>query len=285
MVTSPSELYVAHHQVIERTIVSVCRRQCLRDADAEDFAGVVRLHLLENDYAVLRRFEGRSSMASYLTVVITRQFQDWRNARWGKWRSSAEARRLGDVAVRLEILTVRDGLTMDEAHEMLRTHHGIHESRAQLETLCARFPVRHKRRFVDDEAMDTLAATAGAADAGVVASEARHAASRAATQLAEAIDGLPSQDRLVLKMRFESGYTVADIAKVLQLDAKPLYRRIERMLSTLRDTLERAGLTRESVAAALNDYGFDALASGSSSAEIRVFPAALAGPHAGGQHD
>jgi RNA polymerase sigma factor for flagellar operon FliA len=285
MVSSPSELYVAHHQIIERTIASVCRRQCLRDADAEDFAGIVRLHLIEHDYAVLRRFEGRSSLASYLAVVITRQFQDWRNARWGKWRSSAEAKRLGDVAVRLELLTVRDGLTLDEAHEILRTHHGIHESRAQLEALCGRFPVRHKRRFVDDEDMETVAATAGAADAGIVASEARDAASRAATQLARAIDGLPFQDRLVLKMRFESGYTVADIAKALHLDAKPLYRRIERMLSTLRDALEDAGLTRESVAAALDDYGFDALASGPQSAEIRVFPATPAGPLPGGQHD
>ncbi|MGE3344747.1 MAG: sigma-70 family RNA polymerase sigma factor [Vicinamibacterales bacterium] len=286
MASSPSEIYVAHHDLIERSIASVCRRQCLRDADAEDFAGIVRLHLIDNDYAVLRRFEGRSSLSSYLAVVITRQFQDWRNARWGKWRSSAEARRLGDVAVRLETLTVRDGLSMDEAHEVLRTHHDARETRAELEALFARFPVRHKRRLVDDDAMETMAATIGAADAHVVATEARDAASRAAAALTAAITGLPPQDRLILKMRFESGYAVADIAKALHLEAKPLYRRIERMLLTLRGTLEHAGLTRESVATVLNDYGFDALESASTTADIRLFPGARAGhPQPGGQHD
>ena len=41
--------------------------------------------------------------------------QDWRNARWGKWRPSAEARRQGALATHLERLMRRDGLTFEEA--------------------------------------------------------------------------------------------------------------------------------------------------------------------------
>src|SRR4029079_5287918 len=133
-------IYLAHRELIDRAIWSVCRRHGLSGADADDFAGGVRLHLIEDDYAVLRRFEQRSSLQTYLLAVITHCFQDFRNARWGKWRPSAEARRLGPLAVRLETMTVRDGLTLDEAYETLRTHFNLTESRQAIEVMAARFP-------------------------------------------------------------------------------------------------------------------------------------------------
>jgi hypothetical protein len=75
---------------------------------------------MENDYRAIRAFAGRSSLHTYLLSVIAHYYQDWRNARLGKWRPSTEARRLGPVAVRLETLIGRDGLTLDQACELLR---------------------------------------------------------------------------------------------------------------------------------------------------------------------
>jgi len=255
--SSPHELYVANADLIERTITSVCRRHQLFGADAEDLAGVVRLHLIEDNYAVLRRFEGRASLTSYLSVVITRQFQDWRNARWGKWRPSAEAKRMGETAVRLETLTVRDGLTLDEAHEVLRTHYRIPDSRASLEALCARFPVRHKRMMVDDAAMEVLATSEANAEQRAVASELASTASRASGALGHSLKALPHQDQLILRMRFHDNMPIADIAKALHLEAKPLYRRIDKLLASLRTSLEATGLTSRIVAEALDAHGFD----------------------------
>lgn len=255
--SAPYELYVANIDLIERTIASVCRRQQLFGADAEDFAGIVRLHLIEDNYAVLRQFEGRSSLVSYLTVVITRQFQDWRNSRWGKWRPSVEARRLGETAVRLETLTVRDGMSLDEAHEVLRTHYHVRDSRAALEVMAQRFPVRHKRLFVDDSAMEMMAAPAADAEALARAAESAAVAQEASAALADALRTLPPQDRLILKMRFRDNQQVAEIAKSLQVEAKPLYRRFEKLLQSLRASLEEAGLTAERIATALADHGFD----------------------------
>ncbi|HUF46207.1 MAG TPA: hypothetical protein VMM93_00260, partial [Vicinamibacterales bacterium] len=105
--------YLAHHDLIEQAIRTFCRRQRLSATEAEDFASEVRLHLLDRERAVLRAFEGRSSFQTYLLTVIRHQFRDWRNALWGKWRPSAEARRLGPLAVRLEMLLVRDRLPLD----------------------------------------------------------------------------------------------------------------------------------------------------------------------------
>lgn len=44
----------------------------LSNSDREDLIGEVFLEIVENDYAVLRRFRGQSSLATYLTVVAHR---------------------------------------------------------------------------------------------------------------------------------------------------------------------------------------------------------------------
>ncbi len=58
---------------------------------------------------------------------------------------------------------------------------------------------------------------------------------------------LTPQDRLILMMRFNDDRTVSDIARQLQLKQKPLYRHIERLLLTLRDTFQSAGLDAATV--------------------------------------
>src|SRR5256885_9925743 len=47
-------------------------RAFLSGADAEDFGSFVKLKLIENDYAALRKFEHRCSFAAYISVVVQR---------------------------------------------------------------------------------------------------------------------------------------------------------------------------------------------------------------------
>ena len=61
----------------------VARRHRLPDHEADDLRSAVHLKFIENDYEVLRRFEGRSTLATYLTSIVTRQLLDNRNAEWG----------------------------------------------------------------------------------------------------------------------------------------------------------------------------------------------------------
>jgi RNA polymerase sigma-70 factor (ECF subfamily) len=44
----------------------------LKPEDKEDLAAQVLLHIVENDYAALKQFRGRSSLAAYLTVIARR---------------------------------------------------------------------------------------------------------------------------------------------------------------------------------------------------------------------
>src|SRR6187401_2942400 len=104
--------------LLGEVVRSVVRRGRLPPADAEDFSQGVQLRFLESGYEAFARFDGRSSLRTYLTTVVWRLLLDWRTAAYGKWRPSAAARRLGPQAVRLDRLLNRDGLTVDEAIEV-----------------------------------------------------------------------------------------------------------------------------------------------------------------------
>jgi RNA polymerase sigma factor for flagellar operon FliA len=269
-VLAHADPYVANQPVIEAAISHVCRRHRLSGHEGDDFASTARLALIEDNHARIRAFSGRSSLHTYLVVVITRLFQDWRNSQWGKWRPSAEAKRLGPLAVKLETLTVRDKLTFDEAFETLRTNHGVTESRASLEALYARFPVRTGRSFTTDEVLETVGAPNSEADAPLSQAQASAAAGTAAEALSRSLAGLPPQDRLVIRMRFDDGFSVAEIAKALTLEQKPLYRRIEKLLADLRRALEASGVSAEQIRDVIADRGFDA-GGWESRGEVRPF--------------
>jgi len=49
-----------------------CRSILLSNPDREDLAAEVMLTLLQDDFAVLRRFQGKSSLATYLAVIARR---------------------------------------------------------------------------------------------------------------------------------------------------------------------------------------------------------------------
>lgn len=57
--------HVVHHTAHLRSVP-------LRPEDIEDVAAEVLLQIVANDYAVLRQFRGKSSLATYLTVIARR---------------------------------------------------------------------------------------------------------------------------------------------------------------------------------------------------------------------
>src|SRR6266498_2338556 len=78
-------LFLSQLGWIERVVAAICRRHGLARDDAEDFASWTTLKLIENDYAVLRKFRGESAVTTYLAVVIAMLFRDYRTHRWGRW--------------------------------------------------------------------------------------------------------------------------------------------------------------------------------------------------------
>jgi len=224
--------------VLAAVIRDVSRTYRLRDADAQDFAQSVHLRLIERDYDIFRRFDGRGSLRGYLTVVVTRLLLDWRIAVHGKWRPTAAARRSGPVAVALDRLINRDGSSVDEAVSVLQAR-GT-GTIAALRDLADRLPRRPRRRFVSDEA---LIDQADSFHDPIEGREAAIARRQSQTALADACRQLDADDRRLIALRFHRSCSVQQIGRMLQVDPRRLYRRFDRTFRTLRSALRDAGIT------------------------------------------
>lgn len=235
-------LFVSSLPDIERVTKFIARRHRLSPSETDDLLSEVNLAIIESGYSVLGSFEGRSSLRTYLTTVIQRLFLDYRRKLWGKWRPSAEAQRRGPLALRLEMLLFRDGLNLDDAIETLRTNFACGESREVIVELAHGLPRRVSRRSLN-ESEQLLATVPAAEPSGPEAQLDGAWISEGAQRLiTEVMETLAPQDRIVLRMRFEGGISVADIARTLRLDQKRLYRRLDEILDLFRKSLEARGL-------------------------------------------
>lgn len=252
--TSLEAAFLEQLPVIDRVAGLIGRRNGLIGEEVADFSSWVRLKLIEDDYQVLRKFRGESAIGTYLTVVIALLGRDYRVQQRGRWRPSAAARRLGGVAVRLETLVRRQGYRIDQAGEMLRTAGETSLSDRELAALLAKLPNRVPLRPVPAGADPLLTVESEAhADSLVAGESAREARQAVNAALQRVMAGLSVEDRLILRMRYWEGSSVAEIGRALRLDQKPLYRRLERLLAQLRRELAAAGVVHDAVSELLDD--------------------------------
>lgn len=236
-------LFLDHLHVIDQVVQFIGRRHRLGAAAIEELQSAIQLKIIDNDYEVLRKFEGRSSMRTYLTAIVQRHFLDSRTALWGRWRPCALARRAGPAGVLLDQLLTRDGAPLDEAILKVRERHDVPDS--ELRRLAADLPVRTPRRFVGEDHLVGVAAdgTTSAVDGALIQEEAH----RAELALDAALRALGHEDRVILKYRFVHGLQVSQISRLTGLEQKPLYRRLDSILKILRQELEARGITRADV--------------------------------------
>jgi RNA polymerase sigma factor (sigma-70 family) len=246
--TDYEHLFISQLDAIHGVVAFIARRHWLTADEVEEFTSVVHTKLIDHDYAILRKFQGRCSLRTYLTVVIQRLFLDYRVSLWGKWRPSAQARRDGSIAMLLERLTMGKGLSFDQACIELRALHHVDLDVASLEAIYRRLPMRARRYQVGESALVEVPSPGGNADRCVEAEARSRMAVQTSKVLAAALASLPLEDRLIIELRFVRGLTVKEIAESLPASSmehpKALYRRLRRLLDDLRDRLEEHGVQR-----------------------------------------
>ena len=240
--SEPKEFLVENLPLVRQITAAICRRRGMAPDDIEDFICEVQLRLVSDNYAVIRSFRGWSSFATYLAAVVTRQLLDYRNRNWGKWHPSAEAERLGELALAVERALYRVHLTVDEAlADLCVSYPDL--TRNTLEDLRAKLPRRVRRKTVE---LDEAAAVASSA------ADVDPAQAESATQISSVVtsflDRLPKDDQLILKLRFDSDMTVVEISRALHIEQPILYRRLYKLFHALRAELERAGVSAHDVA-------------------------------------
>jgi RNA polymerase sigma factor for flagellar operon FliA len=227
--------------LIDRAIGFACRRYRFTPDDAEDFASVVKLKLVDEDYAVLRAYEERSSFTTFISIVVQRLALDYLNHLWGKWHSSAAAKRLGDSAIELEKLLYRDGRALDDAMTILCARDPS-LTRESLAAIAVRLPVRTPRHYAVDLEEAESVSTGNDAEERLMTADRKRLSERIASVVSQVLARLPDDDRFILQLRFEGELTVAQIARMLHIEQKLLYRRIEQRMRELKRELEKQGI-------------------------------------------
>jgi RNA polymerase sigma factor for flagellar operon FliA len=248
----PKKVYNDELPTIRRIAASVARKGHLDPQESEDFVQEVCVRLYEKDCAIIAKFKGDSSFSTYLTTVIRRLLSERRVMAWGKWRPSAEAKRIGDKAITLERLLYRDGYTFAEAVGVLTTPAGAQYTLSELESIYIRLPHRNPRpvEIANDVVPDAVAVDADAFDR-IERTDRERTVRKAARTIDEIIETLRPLDRLMLQLRFWDALKAPEIARVLHIDQKKIYKRLDQLLDALRLGLERAGVSRSDAAALL----------------------------------
>lgn len=241
--TDCERFFVAELATVKAVIDFIVRRHRLTADEAEEFRSEVYLKLIDDDYAVFRKFEGRSSLRTYLTVVVNRMYIDGRVKQWGKWRPSAIAKREGPTAVHFERLVCRQGLSFDEACAVLENGHRLPIDRPALEQLAAALPARSRRRYVSADTLERLPSSDDPSTT-VLRAQLAAAVGRRSRALADEIAALLPQDRLLLRRRFLENARLLDVAHETSQSPKAIYRRLAWLLTTLRRRLETRGISR-----------------------------------------
>lgn len=252
------KLFLEQLETINGAIRFVCHSGGLRDQDAEDFKSIVHLKLIENDYAILGKHDPRSSFRGYIAVVVHRLLLDYRNSQWGKFHASAEAKRLGEPAITIEAMLHRDGRTIDEVLPAL-IRRWPELTRERVEQVEAALPMRTRRpRAVEiDLAADTVGADEVTVEDAAFEADRQELANRIAAIMRETTKELDERDRLIFRLHFDGGMSVADISRLLRVEQKPLYRRLKRAVAKTRARLERAGISAEEANEVLSARGVD----------------------------
>ena len=233
-------LLLDHLDLIDQIVRTTGRRRHLSATERDDFASFVNLRLIDDNYAILRKFQNRSSLWTYLAAVIERLSLDFCAEKWGRWRPSAMAERLGPVAVILERLVTRDLHTLEEAMEIVRTHHDVGLTYAELRQMWEQLPVRVRTTEVGEEAAAAVRSPE-TSEFTVEDAERQESIDRLEGILKAAFEQIPAQDRVLIALRFDEGLSMVEIAKLLNSSVPTLHRKLDKGIKHLRAALTQSG--------------------------------------------
>ena len=239
-------LLLDHLDLIDQIVRKTGRHRHLSAAEREDFAGFVHLRLIDDDYAILRKFQGRSSWFTYLAAVIERMGFDFCAQMWGRWRPSAMAERLGPEAVLLERLVTRDGHAIDEAIALAR-HHEVDLTDGDLRRIWQQLPKRIRPTEVGE---DAAASVSGNDNAEVLVEDAEraHAVERLNRGLRAAFAEIAAPDRVTIALVFDQKLPLAKVAVLTGSSLPTIHRRLKKSFQHLQGALARDGFGAREIA-------------------------------------
>lgn len=221
-----------------------------RDADRQaDCFLFVCEQLTRKRFRRLRRFrlQGPASFPTWLRAVLRNLCLDWHRKEFGRERIFQSVARLPVLEQEIFRLVYEEGLAVDEAYLVLHQHFP-HLTREQMaegldriqQSLTARqrwlLTLRQRRiESLDVASINEQVLQEQLADDSPDP-EALAALSERRVTLARALGRLAKPERLLLRLRFEQGLTLAQLARITRLgDPQRVDRRIKEILKQLHE--------------------------------------------------
>lgn len=240
---NPSIILEENLSLIENIVRSRCRSHGIFGSDADDFVSMVRLELMEDDYKKIRDFKGRSTFKTYLHTVVSRIFLDMKRGEAGRWRPSAKAKRLGEIAVSLEQLIYRDGNTFEDACRILEGSHGPVASE-RLHEVYLNLPDRgaKKAMVLRDDELKAVSSADPPPDETMEQGRLNDIKRKIEGIVGEVRGSLSGEDSLILRMVFEDGFSISEAARAVGAPRRYVERKVDFMLTGLRERILESGI-------------------------------------------
>lgn len=239
-------------------IISLVRSLCVRAArrakfrDTGDLSSDVLLKLLLRPDVLSRARNARISLTSYLSAVVRNHLHDTLRSRAGVWRNSSRASSLGPLAMEYETLRSRDGLSIEDAFQTLRSEWGQRIDDDTVELLERSLPQRTSRSEVPLDCTQELASPAK--EQGCLRDRQR-ASCAVKRGLRRALSNLPGDERDLIEQLYFRGRGVSELAREGGQRPGQLFARRDRILRRLRAHLEASGVEWSAVGTMLGQPG------------------------------
>ncbi|HLY62105.1 MAG TPA: sigma-70 family RNA polymerase sigma factor [Terriglobia bacterium] len=208
--------------------------------------------LSEKSFRRLRSFKpgGAAKFPTWLRVVVRNLCLDWHRQEFGRHRIFQSIAALGALDQEIFRCVFERGLTQDESLDFLRAKYPwliISEVEAGVERVQSALTDRqiwlasarrHTFLSLDDDPNDPARKSIPALIDPAPNAESLLVVREQSDALEGALSGLSKPDRLLIKLRFEEGLTLQEIASVLGLkDAQTVDRRLREVIEQLRKAI------------------------------------------------
>lgn len=196
--------------------------------------------LKRDDYKVLRQFKGRSTLKTYLNMIIANQMVEMIRKKRGRDRSKERAKKLGPIGLQLYQKVMKEKKSLEEAYGEMKAEAGFSLSLSECEDMLRE--IRGKKRRGKNEL--AIADVMHNPESLLLEADAQEKVSIIIKRLMSQLNG---KDRLILRMRFPADedtepLSIDEIARMLNFNKKAVYMRISRALEKSRKILEQSGI-------------------------------------------
>lgn len=210
--------------------------------------------LRRDDYRVLREFKGQSRFTTYLTAIISRRAVDMIRKKRGRGREKERAKEWGDTGLLVYQRVIKENIPPQQVYNELKAANRFNGTLEELETMVTRIRGSNpampangtvvRNGIVLDDDRYIVPDTGGNPRQILEESQRRRQMQEVLSKIVSQLNG---EERILLRMRFPTRegrkpVPVEQVAQVLGIAPKAVYKRVARLIKKCKQQLEQQGV-------------------------------------------